>query len=242
MANDEVPPTFWKTLPPQIRSLHRRGIKVVRTIFLPALYRDNHRDTEEEGTLDVFGQGLGLDFSTLLYDHPMTVIIIANIWRATAFSMLIYQAALNDISNDVVEAGKLDGANAVRIFFSIKMPIIRRSILTNLMLTTLQTLSVFSLIIILTGGGPGNQLEHTTRLGLRSGVQVLQAGVWRCDFSGHNSHRRHFLDTFFGQHGTVAYGQLAAFSLLYSIPIIIIYVITESRMGNTSLLAGAVKG
>lgn len=48
--------------------------------------------------------------------------------------------------------------------------------------------------------------------------------------------------TFFGQHGTVAYGQLAAFSLLYSIPIIIIYVITESRMGNTSLLAGAVKG
>lgn len=155
MANDEVPPTFWKTLPTQIRSLHRRGIKVVRTIFLPALYRDNHRGTEEEGTLDVFGQGLGLDFSTLLYDHPMTVIIIANIWRGTAFSMLIYQAALNDISNDVVEAGKLDGANAVRIFFSIKMPIIRRSILTNLMLTTLQTLSVFSLIIILTGGGPG---------------------------------------------------------------------------------------
>jgi multiple sugar transport system permease protein len=48
--------------------------------------------------------------------------------------------------------------------------------------------------------------------------------------------------TFFGQHGTVAYGQLAAFSLLYSIPIVLIYVITESRVGNNSMMAGSVKG
>ena len=47
--------------------------------------------------------------------------------------------------------------------------------------------------------------------------------------------------TFFGQHGTVAYGQLAAFSLLYSIPILIIYEVTNRYIGNQTLLAGAVK-
>ncbi|MCI1902295.1 MAG: sugar ABC transporter permease [Bifidobacteriaceae bacterium] len=108
-----------------------------------------------EGTVDTFGSFFGLDLSSLLYDHPMTVIVLANIWRGTAFSMMIYQAALNDVPEEVVEAGLIDGAKPMRIFFSIKMPIIKRSILTNLMLTTLQTLSVFSLIIILTGGGPG---------------------------------------------------------------------------------------
>lgn len=47
--------------------------------------------------------------------------------------------------------------------------------------------------------------------------------------------------TFFGQHGTVAYGQLAAFSLLYSLPILIIYEVTNRYIGNQTLLAGAVK-
>lgn len=107
------------------------------------------------GTLDALGKAVGADWSALLYYHPMTIVIIVNVWRGTAFSMLIYQAALNDISMDVIEAAEIDGANAWQSFFRIKLPIMRHSILTNLMLITLQTLSVFSIIIVLTGGGPG---------------------------------------------------------------------------------------
>ena len=48
--------------------------------------------------------------------------------------------------------------------------------------------------------------------------------------------------SFFGQYGTVAYGQLAAFSLLYSLPVITLYVFVSRVLGGSSAMAGAVKG
>lgn len=48
--------------------------------------------------------------------------------------------------------------------------------------------------------------------------------------------------SFFGQYGTVAYGQLAAFSLLYSLPVITLYVFVSRVLGGSSAMAGAIKG
>ncbi|WP_431278922.1 carbohydrate ABC transporter permease [Leifsonia poae] len=48
--------------------------------------------------------------------------------------------------------------------------------------------------------------------------------------------------TFFGQYGAVAYGQLAAYSLIYSVPVIGLYVLVSRVLGGSSALAGAVKG
>lgn len=47
---------------------------------------------------------------------------------------------------------------------------------------------------------------------------------------------------FFGQYGAVAYGKLAAFSLVYSVPVLALYVFTSRFLGGSSALAGAVKG
>lgn len=48
--------------------------------------------------------------------------------------------------------------------------------------------------------------------------------------------------SFFGQYGAVAYGQLAAFSLLYSLPVLAPYVLVSRLGGGSFALAGAVKG
>nr|WP_249416536.1 carbohydrate ABC transporter permease [Streptomyces sp. TS71-3] len=48
--------------------------------------------------------------------------------------------------------------------------------------------------------------------------------------------------TFFGNHGQVVYGQLAAFSMLYSVPVILLYVLIARRLGGGFALGGAVKG
>ena len=53
----------------------------------------------------------------------------------------------------------VDGAGAGRRFRSITVPLLRPAIATNLMLTTLQTLSVFGLIFIMTGGGPAQKSQ-----------------------------------------------------------------------------------
>lgn len=48
--------------------------------------------------------------------------------------------------------------------------------------------------------------------------------------------------SFFGQYGTIAYGQLAAFSLIYAVPVIALYVLVSRGIGGSFALAGAVKG
>jgi multiple sugar transport system permease protein len=47
---------------------------------------------------------------------------------------------------------------------------------------------------------------------------------------------------FFGQYGSVVYGQLAAYSLVYSAPVLALYVLVSRLVGGTSAFAGAVKG
>nr|WP_171046662.1 carbohydrate ABC transporter permease [Pseudarthrobacter sp. NamE5] len=48
--------------------------------------------------------------------------------------------------------------------------------------------------------------------------------------------------SFFGQHGAVAYGQLAAFSMVYSLPVLALYVIVARGGGSSFALSGAVRG
>jgi multiple sugar transport system permease protein len=107
------------------------------------------------GTLNTMLTGLGIPGVNWLYVFPMLCVILANIWRGTAFSMLVYSAALNDVPPEITEAAEVDGARGWQRFTLVTVPMIRRSISTNLMLTTLQTLSVFALIFVMTGGGPG---------------------------------------------------------------------------------------
>ncbi|PZE69612.1 carbohydrate ABC transporter permease [Curtobacterium sp. MCBD17_021] len=47
---------------------------------------------------------------------------------------------------------------------------------------------------------------------------------------------------FFGQNGAVAYGQLAAFSIVYSLPVIALYVLVSRGLGGGNALAGGIKG
>ncbi|MDO4242847.1 MAG: carbohydrate ABC transporter permease [Actinomyces sp.] len=48
--------------------------------------------------------------------------------------------------------------------------------------------------------------------------------------------------TFFGSHGEIAYGRLAAFSIFYSLPVLLLYVLVQRRSGGGFAMAGAVKG
>lgn len=109
----------------------------------------------DEGTLNIIFTYLGIPAVTWLYTVPMFTIILANIWHGTAFSMLVFQAALDDVPNEIEEAAVVDGASRWQILIRIIIPYIKDTITTNAMLVTLQTLGVFGLIYAMTGGGPG---------------------------------------------------------------------------------------
>jgi multiple sugar transport system permease protein len=113
-----------------------------------------------DGSLNQWLDSVGFT-QNWLYSAPMFAIILANVWRGTAFSMMVYSAALSDIPPEIEEAASIDGAGGWRRFWYVTLPMIRRSILTNLMLITLQTLAVFTTIYVLTGGGPGTKSQTT---------------------------------------------------------------------------------
>jgi multiple sugar transport system permease protein len=109
------------------------------------------------GSVNGLLTAVGLPAQNWLFTAPILAVSIANIWRGTAFSMLVYSAALSEVPKEIEEAARVDGAGTWRRLFSVTLPMVRRSIATNLMLITLQTLSVFGLIWTMTRGGPSNQ-------------------------------------------------------------------------------------
>ncbi len=113
----------------------------------------------DNGSLDTALGWLGIQPIHWLTSFPMVSVIIANVWHGTAFSMLVYQAALGDVPKDIQDAAKIDGANGWQRLWRITLPMIRGSIVTNMVLITLQTLGLFTLIYALTGGGPGTMTE-----------------------------------------------------------------------------------
>lgn len=126
--------------------------EIVAAFLLYAFFR-------REGTLNAILDQLHLPSQNWLFTLPILAVSFANVWRGTAFSMLIYSAALAEIPQDITEAAEVDGASGPRRLWHITLPMIRRSIGTNLMLNTLSTLSVFGLIWAMTRGGPGNRSQ-----------------------------------------------------------------------------------
>ena len=115
----------------------------------------------------------GVDF---IYGHPMMTVIIANVWHGTAFSMLNFQSALDNVSGDIEEAARVDGANRIQTLVRIIVPCIKDTIATNTMLNTLSTLGVFGLIWALTGGGPGMSTTTLPIYMYNQGLKNFQLG------------------------------------------------------------------
>ncbi|WP_317971667.1 sugar ABC transporter permease [Paenibacillus sp. CCS19] len=83
-------------------------------------------------------------------------IIIAITWRWTGYNMIFYLSALQNIDNSIYEAARIDGASAVRQFFSITVPLLKPIILFTSITSTIGTLQLFDEIVNITKGGPGN--------------------------------------------------------------------------------------
>jgi multiple sugar transport system permease protein len=85
--------------------------------------------------------------------------VIANVWRGTAFSMILLYAGLVVIPRSLYEAAAVDGATALKQFWYITLPQLRSILLINTILISIFTLNSFDLILPLTGGGPGRATE-----------------------------------------------------------------------------------
>ena len=83
-------------------------------------------------------------------------ILIANLWLATPFVVLVLLAGLASLPADPFEAARVDGARGWQLVRYITLPLLRPAILVILVVRLTDAFRIFDLVYILTGGGPGN--------------------------------------------------------------------------------------
>jgi ABC-type sugar transport system permease subunit len=89
-------------------------------------------------------------------------IIFVMVWKGAGYYMIIYIAGLCSIPKDLIEAANIDGASAMRRFFSITIPMLAGTFTINLTLALINGFKVFDQIVAMTSGGPGFATETLT--------------------------------------------------------------------------------
>ena len=82
-------------------------------------------------------------------------VIIVSVWQNMGYYMIVYIAALQDIPVSLYEASTIDGANKWQQFKRITLPMLTPAHFFVFMMLTINSFKIFSLIMVMTEGGPG---------------------------------------------------------------------------------------
>ncbi|WP_249226807.1 carbohydrate ABC transporter permease [Alicyclobacillus mengziensis] len=106
-----------------------------------------------------------------------TIVFISIYTYSTGQMMLVFNAALKEVPNELYEAAGIDGANVLQKFFNVTLPSISPIFLFNLVMGTIAALTgSFALIYPLTSGGPGNATDVLSLAVYSSGFQNFRLG------------------------------------------------------------------
>jgi multiple sugar transport system permease protein len=91
--------------------------------------------------------------------HPVSAfsaIIVADVWKTSAFAGLLILAGLQTIPDELYEAAKIDGASTWQQFQKITLPLLKPALLIALLFRTMDAFRVFDLVFVMTQGGPAD--------------------------------------------------------------------------------------
>lgn len=133
-----------------------------------------------------FEHGLPFLIKPYLSDPDIAIfsVIAINVWQWTGFSMLMYVAGLQTLSDEVLEAARVDGANVFQLVARVIWPMLRHVHLMLILLGVIGTLQTFALIFMLTKGGPNHSTQmlpnyifqqafELNRMGYASAIAVI---------------------------------------------------------------------
>lgn len=126
-------------------------------------------------------------------------LIVIVIWLQAGYAMVLFSAALKGIPAELLEAGRMDGANEFQIFFRIMVPAIRGTIITVWTTIIIFTLKIFDVVWVMTGG--------------QFGTHVIATQFYRQSFTNLNS----------------GFGSAIAIVLLLAVIPVIIYNLKQFR-------------
>jgi multiple sugar transport system permease protein len=118
---------------------------------------------QDSGILNVTLEKLGILSTPIPWltspDVALIAVILVNIWLGIPFNLTLLYSGLQDIPDELYEAGALDGATGWKAFWNITWPNLRAVVGVVLMLGVIYTLKVLDIILGLTQGGPANATQ-----------------------------------------------------------------------------------
>jgi ABC-type sugar transport system permease subunit len=113
---------------------------------------------EDLGVIDGLLRWAGapsIEWLTSDFSARVSIVLITG-WNLVGFYMLMVLAGLSQISADLYDAAKIEGASAWQRFWRITLPMLRPTILLVVVLATIHATQAFEMILLLTAGGPGD--------------------------------------------------------------------------------------
>ncbi len=91
-------------------------------------------------------------------DYAQYVILLLFLWKNLGYNMVLFLAALNNVPTEVIESAKMDGAGAIKRFFSIKMYYLSSTIFFVAIMSLINTFKIFREVYLLAGDYPYDSL------------------------------------------------------------------------------------
>ncbi|AEG06588.1 sugar ABC transporter permease (plasmid) [Sinorhizobium meliloti WSM1022] len=141
-----------------------KGMRVVKSMFFIPLVLASVAVgvvftwvyTPEFGLLALIFRAFGANAPALLSDEHLVTfaIVIAALWPQIAFCMVLYLAGLNNLSEELVGAGRVDGARGWNMLRHIVLPQLTQVTFIAIAVTVVGALRSFDMISVMTRGGP----------------------------------------------------------------------------------------
>ena len=113
--------------------------------------------------------GLGtLNFFTS--KNALYSVILTQIWQWTGWAMVIFLANLQSISPDLYEAAEIDGANGLKKFMYVTLPLMCPSVKIVIVTGLIGGMKVFDIIYPMTSGGPGDATQTVMTVMMKKGI------------------------------------------------------------------------
>lgn len=105
------------------------------------------------------------------------IVIMAAVWKMMGYNVIFYLAGLQTVPDELLEAASIDGANGIKRFFKVTLPLLSPTTFFLLIMNMLYAFfEVFGLIDIMTKGGPGNATEILVYKLYRDGFIAIDIG------------------------------------------------------------------
>lgn len=132
------------------------------------------------GLVNAILQGLMPNFETQAWlanrDTVMWAIFFVLTWQFLGFHLLLYMAGLQNVSKDVEDAARIDGATEGQLLRHITLPLMGSTIRLSIFLSILGSLQQFIIVWLLTEGGPVNSSDLIVTYMFKYGLQRLNLG------------------------------------------------------------------